>query len=121
MYFCAVAARLRAAILAAFVPILVFGQVRELREPFRALSSIRPATPFLDHGISIALNRRLADEVEFSGSYTFSKTLDDASDFAQQPQNPYDVRAERSVSANDQRHRFVFSGTFDPFGDEEEG
>ena len=74
------------------------------------------------HGISIALNRRLADEVEFSGSYTFSKTLDDASDFAEQPQNPYDIRAERSVSANDQRHRFVFSGTFDlPFGDEEEG
>lgn len=74
------------------------------------------------HGISIALNRRLADEVEFSGSYTFSKTLDDASDVAEQPQNPYDIRAERSLSTNDQRHRFVFSGTFDlPFGDEEEG
>src|SRR5215472_2976292 len=74
------------------------------------------------HGISLALNRRLADEIEFSGSYTLSKTLDDASDFAEQPQNPYDIRAERSVSANDQRHRFVFSGTFDlPFGDEEDG
>ena len=74
------------------------------------------------HGMSIALNRRLANEVEFSGSYTFSKTLDDASDFAQQPQNPYDIRSERSLSTNDQRHRFVFSGTFDlPFGDEEEG
>jgi hypothetical protein len=74
------------------------------------------------HGISIALNRRLADEVEFSGSYTLSKTLDDGSDFAEQPQNPYDIRVERALSANDQRHRFVFSGTFDlPFGDEEEG
>lgn len=74
------------------------------------------------HGLSIALNHRLANEIEFSGSYTFSKTLDDASDFADQPQNPYDVQIERAVSANDQRHRLVFSGTFDlPFGDEDEG
>ena len=74
------------------------------------------------HGVSFALNRRLANEIEFSGSYTFSKTLDDTSDFTEQPQNPYDIPAERAVSANDQRHRFVFSGTFDlPFGDEDEG
>jgi len=71
------------------------------------------------HALSIALNRRFANEIEFSGSYTLSKTLDDASDFTAQPQNPYDIHAERAVSANDQRHRFVFSGTFDlPFGDE---
>ena len=32
------------------------------------------------------------------------------------------LRAERALSSNDQRHRFVFSGTFDlPFGDEDEG
>src|SRR5262249_9079716 len=72
-------------------------------------------------GASFALNRRLANEIAFSGSYTISKTSDDASDFDEQPQDPYDLRAERSVSANDQRHRFVFSGIFDlPFGDEEE-
>lgn len=74
------------------------------------------------HGVSISLNRRLANEIEFSGSYTLSKTIDDASDFPDQPQNPYAIRNERALSANDQRHRFVFSGTLDlPFGDEEEG
>lgn len=73
-------------------------------------------------GLSLSLNRRLAREVEFSGSYTVSETIDDASDFDEQPQNSYLTRAERSLSANDQRHRFVLSGTFDPpFGDEEEG
>ncbi len=73
------------------------------------------------NGVSIALNRRLANDIEFSGSYTLSQTLDDASDYNEQPQNPYAIRAERAFSANDQRHRFVFSGTFDlPFGDEEE-
>ena len=73
-------------------------------------------------GLSLSLNRRLSNEIEFSGSYTLSKAIDDASDFNEQPENPYLLRAERALSANDQRHRFVFSGTFDlPFGDEEQG
>jgi hypothetical protein len=73
-------------------------------------------------GLSFALNRRLAREVEFSGSYTISKTIDDASDFDEQPQNSYLTGAEKALSSNDQRHRFVLSGTFDlPFGDEEDG
>jgi len=73
-------------------------------------------------GFSLSLNRRLSNEIEFSGSYTLSKAIDDASDFDEQPQNPYLLPAERALSANDQRHRFVFSGTLDlPFGDEDEG
>jgi hypothetical protein len=73
-------------------------------------------------GLSLSLDRRLSNEIEFSGSYTFSKAIDDASDFNEQPENPYALHAERALSANDQRHRFVFSGTFDlPLGDEEEG
>jgi outer membrane receptor protein involved in Fe transport len=74
------------------------------------------------NGLSLSLNRRLSNEIEFSGSYTLSKAIDDASDFDEQPNNPYFLSAERALSANDQRHRFVFSGTFDlPFGDEDEG
>ncbi len=74
------------------------------------------------NGLSLSLNRRLSNEIEFSGSYTISKSIDDASDFDEQPENPYLLRAERALSSNDQRHRFVFSGTFDlPFGDEEDG
>jgi len=74
------------------------------------------------HGLSLSLNRRLSNEISFSGSYTFSKAIDDASDFNEQPENPYLLGPERALSANDQRHRFVFSGTFDlPFGDEEDG
>lgn len=74
------------------------------------------------HGLSLSLNRRLSNEIEFSGSYTLSKAIDDASDYDEQPENPYSLPVERALSANDQRHRFVFSGTFDlPFGDEEDG
>jgi len=74
------------------------------------------------HGLSLSLNRRLSNEISFSGSYTISKAIDDASDFNEQPENPYSLRSERALSSNDQRHRFVFSGTFDlPFVDEEDG
>jgi hypothetical protein len=74
------------------------------------------------HGLSLSLNRRLSNEISFSGSYTISKAIDDASDFNEQPENPYSPRGERALSSNDQRHRFVFSGTFDlPFADEEDG
>jgi outer membrane receptor protein involved in Fe transport len=74
------------------------------------------------HGLSLSLNRRLSNEMSFSGSYTISKAIDDASDFNEQPENPYLLHAERALSSNDQRHRFVFSGTFDlPFADEEDG
>ena len=73
------------------------------------------------NGLSLALRRRLANDIEFSANYTLSKAIDDASDFDEQPQNPYALRKERALSANDQRQRFVFSGTFDlPFGDEDE-
>src|SRR5205807_6589238 len=57
------------------------------------------------NGVSFTLNRRMADELEFSASYTLSKTYDDASDFNEQPQNPFDLRAERAVSRQHQQQR----------------
>ena len=50
------------------------------------------------NGVSLTLNRRMSDELEFSGSYSLSKTFDDASDFTEQPQNPWNLRAERALS-----------------------
>lgn len=73
------------------------------------------------HGLTLALNKRLSNEFELLASYTLSKTMDDASDFDEQPQNPYDLRAERALSRQDVRQRFVLSSLFDlPFGEEEE-
>lgn len=73
-------------------------------------------------GLSFTLKRRLANEIEFSGSYTISRTVDDASDFDEQLQNPFLPRAGKALSLNDEKHHFVLSGLFDlPFGDEEDG
>ena len=61
----------------------------------------------------MALNRRFAHEIEWSAAYTWSKTTDTASDFDEQPQNPYDLAAEEGRSRYDQRHRFVVSALFE--------
>src|SRR5262249_59621124 len=60
-------------------------------------------------GTSLTLNRRMSNELEFSASYTFSKTLDDASDFNEQPENPFALFEVRALSSQDQRHRLVFN------------
>jgi hypothetical protein len=73
------------------------------------------------NGVSFTLNRRMSDELAFSASYTLSKTFDDASDFDEQPQNPFDLRAENAVSRLNQQQRFVFNALWElPVGDEEE-
>jgi hypothetical protein len=73
-------------------------------------------------GASLTLKRRMSNELEFSASYTFSKTLDDASDFDEQPENPFALFAERALSRQDQRHRLVFNALWElPIGDVEVG
>src|SRR6266404_5927137 len=73
------------------------------------------------NGVSFTLNRRMSDELAFSASYTLSKTFDDASDFDEQPQNPFDLRTENAVSRQHQQQRFVFDALWElPIGDEED-
>jgi outer membrane receptor for ferrienterochelin and colicin len=73
------------------------------------------------NGGSLTLSRRMNAELEFSASYTLSKTFDNASDYDEQPQNPLDLRAESAISRQHQQQRFVFNALWDlPIGDEEE-
>ncbi|MFI5059134.1 MAG: TonB-dependent receptor domain-containing protein [Candidatus Acidiferrales bacterium] len=72
------------------------------------------------NGASLTLNQRMSNELAFSASYTLSKTFDDASDFDEQPQNPYNLVAENALSRQHQQHRFVFNALWElPVGDEE--
>ncbi len=74
------------------------------------------------NALQASLRKRLGYGLSFLASYTFSKTLDDASTFnitgsASQStagendlaQNPFDISAERGRSVFDARHRFVLS------------
>jgi hypothetical protein len=89
---------------------------------FDAIYQLENSASSVYNGLTLALNKRLSDEFELLASYTFSKTIDDASDFDEQPANPYDLRMERALSRQDVRQRFVMSTLFDlPFEDEEKG
>jgi hypothetical protein len=71
-------------------------------------------------GASFTLNRRMSNELAFSASYTFSKTHDNASDYNEQPQNPFNLAPEWALARQDQRHRLVFNALWElPIGDEE--
>lgn len=74
------------------------------------------------NALETSLRKRFGHGVSFLASYTWSKSIDDASSFnmtgsAAKPvagendlaQNPFDLAAERGRSLFDARHRFVFS------------
>ena len=98
----------------------VFGPLR-LDPRFNNVYLLEDSARSTYNGVSITAERHLED-FTLSASYTFSKTFDDASDFFEQPENPYNLRGERALSLNHQEQRLVLSGLFDlPFGEAEEG
>jgi len=62
------------------------------------------------NGATVTLNRQFQDDFELLAGYSYSKTTDDASFDLEQPQNPFDLGAERTLSLLDQRHRVTLSG-----------
>jgi hypothetical protein len=73
------------------------------------------------HGGSVTVSRTMNEDLEFSASYSFSKTHDDASNYDEQPQSPFDLGAERALSRQHQQQRFVFNALWElPIGDEED-
>ncbi len=75
------------------------------------------------HSLQARLQQRLSGGLAMLTSYTWSKSIDDASNFfpsagdPNYPQNSYNLRAERGRSNFDVRHRLSVSYVYDlPFG-----
>ena len=64
------------------------------------------------HAGIFSVRYRFANRVTFRAVYTLSKFIDEGTTNTASPQDLADRRAERSLSLQDQRHRFVFSGVF---------
>jgi hypothetical protein len=65
-------------------------------------------------GMVVALNKRAARWASLRVSYTLSKTIDDTGNFFfSTPQDNFNLRDDRGLSDNDQRHRLVVSGTLE--------
>ncbi|MGB9179494.1 MAG: TonB-dependent receptor [Pyrinomonadaceae bacterium] len=66
------------------------------------------------NGMTVSFNKRANAWAGVRLSYTLSKTIDDAGNFFFfSPQNNFNLRDERGLSDNDQRHRLTLSGTFE--------
>ncbi len=63
-------------------------------------------------GLLVSFQKRIAQTSELRLSYTLSKAIDTAGNFFfSTPQDNFNLRDERGLSDNDQRHRLVLSGT----------
>ena len=64
------------------------------------------------HALELLINKRLSRGITIMAAYTFSKFLDyySATNLGQFPQDPYNMRADRSVSDENRTH--VFNTSF---------
>jgi hypothetical protein len=65
-------------------------------------------------GMVVSFNKRQGRWATARVSYTLSKAIDDSGNFFfSTPQDNFNLRGEKALSDNDQRHRLTLSGTFD--------
>ncbi|HYN84381.1 MAG TPA: TonB-dependent receptor [Pyrinomonadaceae bacterium] len=87
----------------------------DFRNPLRLQDNIyeSSANSFY-HAGTVSLQRRFANNFSINAHYTFSKSIDEVTDFNSDwsAQNPLNLRLDRALSAFDQRHRAVLSGVF---------
>lgn len=91
------------------------GQTSDFINPLRLQDNNYESTASsFYHAGTVQLTKRVSSHYAINANYTYSKTIDEVTDFNSDwsAQNPLDLRADRALSAFDQRHRFVFSGVF---------
>ena len=65
-------------------------------------------------GLVVSVNQRATRWSNLRVSYTFSKTIDNSGNFFfSSPQDNFNIRDDRGLSDNDQRHRLVISGSLE--------
>ena len=100
-----------------------FGNPRPLSH-FLRIATFESDANSIYHGMTISLNKRFSQNYQLMMAYTYSKVIDDvpdatsvvpfsSGDDGKQIFNTFDVRSDRALGINDQRHRFVVSGVWD--------
>ena len=87
-------------------------RIRNVRGELPPLYQLEQTARSSYRGASVALQRRLSRELAFLLAYHTGRTLDDASDYDEQPQNPLDPQADWALSRQHQRHRLAASALF---------
>jgi hypothetical protein len=100
---------------------------RQSRRPFNAqfpqysfINYLEGSANSIYNALQTTLKQRLSRGLNFSLAYTWSKSIDDASNGiyggtrgVSFPQDSFNLRAERAVSVFDMRHRFTANFTYD--------
>jgi hypothetical protein len=103
----------------------LFGESPYVR-PFEDYGFFSPIFAFpnrgnsLYHGLALEVNKRLSNGLQFTGAYTWSHNIDDSTAdlfstllSPRRPQDFQDLRAERSSSFLDRRHRLTLSWIYE--------
>ena len=97
----------------ALMPTIVRGPYFGFAQIFQAEDSMSSNY----NALQVKLDKQFSHGLSFGAAYTYSKSIDGASDFFGSgangttifPQNNYDTAAEKGLSDFDIRHRFVFN------------
>ena len=86
--------------------------------PMYASINVRsPGASSIYHAMQLSVEKRFSHGLSFLSSYTFSKSIDDASLWNGSVVTVTNFRLERGLSTFDTRHRFITSYTYDlPYG-----
>ncbi len=92
-----------------------YGTNSRLTADFTNIQMVSASSSSIYHGGQFTVQKRFADGFQMRVNYTLSRAIDDASDFvqAQQPSNPYNAAAERSLSTEHQKHRLTVAGIWE--------
>ncbi|HEU4387614.1 MAG TPA: TonB-dependent receptor, partial [Blastocatellia bacterium] len=95
------------------------GLTSDFRNPLRLQDNVyeSSANAFY-HAGTIQLNKRFANHYGINANYTFSKAIDEVTDFNSDfsAQNPLSIRLDRALSAFHQQHRLVVAAVLEsPF------
>jgi hypothetical protein len=84
------------------------------------ITQFSPLGSSIYHGLSLQVNRRITDGLQFQGAYTFSHNIDNSTaDFfstvitPRRGQDFQNLNADRSASALDHRNRLSFAAVYD--------
>ncbi|MBI3471872.1 MAG: TonB-dependent receptor [Candidatus Solibacter usitatus] len=87
--------------------------------PFPGWGSINQREPTASstyHSLQVDFNRAYHNGLRFQTAYTYSKAIIDADDFGATPQDPRNLRAERSMASFDRTHMAIVNYTYElPF------
>ncbi len=96
------------------------------RRPYQGFANINfreSSASSIYHSMQARAEKRMSGGLTFLAAYTWSKAIDDSSGVpastatSNNPQNSYNLQAERGLSEFDVRHRFVLSFIYElPFG-----